>query len=207
MGIIDEFVNSKSVKDCFRDAVGVDPSIGPVRGLIVPHAGYIYSGSVAASGYKLLNYQLRITNYELVKIIGFYHSGDKENEHSVKVQIPLIRYVLGKVKIEEIYTDEILDLEVDSKTLVVASSDLSHYLPEEVARKVDERTIKAILSKDEEKIKREADACGLMPILTINRLANKYGWKAELVDYRTSGEVAGDYSAVVGYGCVAYFDL
>jgi predicted class III extradiol MEMO1 family dioxygenase len=200
MGIIEEFIRSKSIEDCFKGAV-VKKFNGKLRGLIVPHAGYIYSGSIAAAGYRLM----KKGNYNRVTVIGFYHGGTEE--HSVKVQIPLIRYVLGEeIKIEEKYVDKIIDFEINTQTLVVASSDLSHYWPLKVAKVLDKQTIKVVLSRDEEKIYQKAEACGIWPILTINRLAQKYNWQPKLVDYRTSAEVTGDKNNVVGYGCIGYFE-
>ena len=200
MGIIDEFMASKGVEACFRESV-LKKFDGKVRGLIVPHAGYIYSGSVAASGYRLM----KKGDYDRVVVIGFNHGGVEE--HSVKIQIPLIKYILGEeIRIEEKYVTKIIDLGVDDRTMVVASSDLSHYQPLMAAKKLDERTIGAVLTQDEEKIYREADACGIWPILTINRLAKKYGWQPKLIDYRTSADVTDDKSSVVGYGCVGYFE-
>src|SRR3989339_1418451 len=173
---------SKPVEECFGEAkikiqnskIDLKFKDKKIRALIVPHAGYVYSGVVAAMGYALLKYELQVTNCELIKIIGFYHGSDRESEHSVKVQIPLIRYVLPEAKIEEMYADEVLEVEVDGRMLVVASSDLSHYLSQEEAEKTDRRTIEGILGRDGMRIRQEADACGLMPVLTINRLANKY---------------------------------
>jgi len=200
MGITNEFIASKRVEDCFREAVSKKFD-GKLRGLIVPHAGYVYSGRVAAAGYRLM----KKGDYDRVMVIGFYHGGVEE--HSIKVQMPLIRYVFGEeIEIEEKYVDKIIDLEVDGRTMVVASSDLSHYQPLMVAKKLDERTIGAVLSRDEEKIYRGADACGIWPILTINRLAKKYNWEPRLIDYRTSAEVTVDESSVVGYGCIGYFE-
>jgi len=199
VGIIKQFTGSKSVVACFQEAVSKHFD-GKLRGLIVPHAGYIYSGSVATSGYQLM----KKGDYNRVIVIGFYHGGPEE--HSVKIQIPLLRHVLGqKIKIEEKYISEIVDLEPNHRTMVVASSDLSHYHPLTVAKVLDQQTIKAILSRDEEKIYREANACGIWPILTINRLAKKYNWQPKLIDYRTSADVTHDETNVVGYGCLGYF--
>ena len=192
-------MKSKSVEECFWGAKRGE-SKGKIRALIVPHAGYVYSGSVAASGYR----RLKKGDYDLVKIIGFYHGPDRENEHSIKVQIPLLRYVLGEVRIEEVYINEVIDLEAKERTLVVASSDLSHYQALGMAKVMDKRSIEAIVSLDEDRIRNEADACGLVAILSLNRLAKKQGWQAKLVDYRTSAEATGDESGVVGYGCIAY---
>lgn len=200
MGVIEQFTNSKSVADCFRDAV-VKSFPGRLRGLIVPHAGYIYSGSVAAAGYRLMKSE----DYDKVIVVGFYHGGPEE--HSAKIQIPLIRHILGKkIAVAEKYVDRIVDLKIDDRILVVASSDLSHYQPLEIANVLDKRTIDAILSKDDTRIRRQANACGIWPILTINKLANTYNWQPVLVDYRTSADATGDASSVVGYACIAYYE-
>jgi predicted class III extradiol MEMO1 family dioxygenase len=200
MGVIEQFTNSKSVPDCFRDAV-VKRFNGKLRGLIVPHAGYIYSGSVAAAGYRLM----KPGDYNKIIVIGFYHGGPEE--HSAKIQIPLIRHILGEeIIIEEKYVDSIVDFKIDDKTLVVASSDLSHYQPLTIANKLDHQTIDAILSRDDTRIRREADACGIWPILTINKLANQFNWRPVLVDYRTSAWATGDGSSVVGYASIAYYE-
>lgn len=196
---------SKPIEECFDEASGATKAMAgkKVKGLIVPHAGYIYSGTVAAAGYKLL----KENDYNKVIILGFYHEFDRNQEHSVKIQIPFIKHILGKVEIEEKYCEEgPINLEAGEKTLVVASSDLSHYLPENEARKIDKKTIEAIVSMEEKRIVNEAEACGIMPILTINKIANIKKWKCELVDYKTSGEVTGDLEAVVGYGSFVYYE-
>mgnify|MGYP000897539731 CR=1 FL=1 len=200
MGIIDQFISSKSLSDCFSDALPMQIP-GKLRALIVPHAGYIYSGSVAASGYRLM----KAGDYDRVIIVGFYHGGAEE--HSVKIQIPFIYYILGKnIIIEEKYVEQIINLYPDERTLVVASSDLSHYYPLPKANQLDRQSIDAILSLDESKIRRQTEACGLWPILTVNKLANRYHWQAQLIDYRTSAEASGDPTSVVGYASIAYYE-
>ncbi len=200
MDIIEQFTSSKSLPDCFSDARHTSLP-GKLRALIVPHAGYIYSGSVAASGYLLM----KPGDYDRVIIVGFYHGGAQE--HSVKIQIPFIHYVFGKnVIIEEKYVDEIIDLHPDKRTLVVASSDLSHYYPLPQANQLDRQSIAAILSLDESRIRAQAEACGIWPILTVNKLANRYHWQAKLIDYRTSADASGDSTSVVGYASIAYYE-
>lgn len=199
MGQIDQFTNSKSVSVCFKEAKNFS-SEGLLRGLIVPHAGYIYSGSIAASGYKLL----KPKNYKKVIILGFYHGSPEE--HSVKVQIPLIRYILGKnIPIEEKYINSPISFNPDQTTLVVASSDLSHYHPLDEANLIDHQSIEAILSQNIKKIYRKVDACGLFPILSLTELSLKFNWIPQLIDYNTSAAVTSDTSHVVGYGCIGYF--
>jgi len=88
------------------------------------------------------------------------------------------------------------------ETLIVVSSDLSHYHPYEVARSADRDTANAILSLDARLVPEEA--CGAAPINGLLRAARRHGLKAELVDLRNSGDTAGDRSRVVGYGAFAF---
>lgn len=200
MGVIEEFTSSKRLGDCFKEAVKKKIR-GRLRALIVPHAGYIYSGKVAAAGFRLM----KKGDYDRVVVIGFYHG--RGEEHSVKVQIPLIEYILGKgVVIEENYVEGMKEWRIGDRDLVVASSDLSHYEPIEKAERMDKKTIEAILSLDEDRIRKEAKACGLWPILNLNSLAKKKGWRAELIDYRTSAEASGERESVVGYAAIAYWE-
>ena len=202
MGI--EMFFSKPVADCIRESKVIKYKVSKVRGMIVPHAGYMYSGKVAGAAYRLL----KKGDYDRAIIIGPLH-GSVENEHSVKVQIPFLEYVLGKIEIVTILhgldgdlNREVKELEkrVDERTLAVASSDLSHYLRQEEAERIDQITIKSILSTKADHI----EACGKEAILILNGLAKLKGWKPQLVDYQTSGEATGDYGSVVGYASVIY---
>ena len=94
---------------------------------------------------------------------------------------------------------------IDDKTIVVASSDLSHYHPYDVAKELDGRCVKAICDLDIEQVKTQ-EACGKLPILTLMRLAWLKGWKARLLDCRNSGDVTGEKDRVVGYAAVAFYD-
>ena len=87
-------------------------------------------------------------------------------------------------------------------TLIVISSDLSHYLPDAVARRVDGKTVKAILALDSHLDHEQA--CGATPINGLIALARRLGMQVEQVDLRNSGDTAGDRSRVVGYGAFAF---
>ncbi|RIE11055.1 AmmeMemoRadiSam system protein B [Candidatus Cryosericum odellii] len=89
--------------------------------------------------------------------------------------------------------------------LVVASSDLSHYDPYDMAVEHDHTTIGHILEGEGGKLGGD-DACGFMPIRTILAMAHVCGWKSRLVDYRNSGDTAGDKSAVVGYASIGFWE-
>jgi AmmeMemoRadiSam system protein B/AmmeMemoRadiSam system protein A len=225
-------------------------------GIISPHAGYIYSGAVAASVIT------RIAPADTYIIIGPNHTGmgkpfsimtvgnwqtplgdvpidsalaqnilanskylqeDRtahQSEHAIEVQLPLLQYFKPDLKIVPI-TLAVATLEIyreigasiaqavqespDKKILIVASSDMTHYEPQESAVAKDKRAIEAILELDEEAllervIKERISMCGYAPAVTMLTAARALGAKsAELVRYQTSGDASGDYSAVVGY--------
>jgi AmmeMemoRadiSam system protein B len=89
-----------------------------------------------------------------------------------------------------------------AETLIVVSSDLSHYLPYDAARGRDRDTARAIVALEATLLPDEA--CGAAPINGLLRAARRRGMKAELVDLRNSGDTAGDRSRVVGYGAFAF---
>ena len=95
---------------------------------------------------------------------------------------------------------------VDEKTLVIASSDLSHYLPYGEAVKIDRVANESVPALDIARFERQGDACGKTPILVLMHLAKIKGWKGKLLDYRNSGDTAGDRGQVVGYGCYAFYE-
>ncbi len=133
-------------------------------------------------------------------------------EHSLEVELPFLQKTLTGFKlVPAVFGDvspedaarQLLPL-LDDQTLLVASSDLSHYLPYDTARGLDERTVKAICGLDTAALNQE-DACGRTPILTLLHIAKQKGWKARRLDYRNSGDTAGDKRAVVGYTAIAFF--
>ena len=129
-------------------------------------------------------------------------------EHSLEVQLPFLQgmlgdfemfaIVLGEVDEEEVAKHIIEHLDVD--TLVVISSDLSHYQPYKEAQNKDKESINHVLKSDLSDI----DACGAAPIRVLIRVAKSLGWKPKLLDYRNSGDTAGDKSRVVGYAAIVY---
>jgi len=221
---------------------------GTLRGLVVPHAGYIYSGPTAAFGYKLLKKYSR----EIKKVIivgpshyaGFYgiaESGmnvwetplgrvkagslaEKNGliktyaeahapEHSLEVQLPFLQTVLDEFEVYPLLTGEIepemaakvLGASLDSKTIFIASSDLSHYHPYAQAVEIDAHANKYIPKLDIANTEKTLDACGRNGILTLMHIAKKKKWKGKFLDYRNSGDTAGDKIRVVGYGCYAFY--
>jgi hypothetical protein len=133
-------------------------------------------------------------------------------EHSVEVQVPFLQKVLKNFQLVPIVIGEPDPAQVakglagilDDKTIVVASSDLSHYHPYETARELDERCIRAIREVDVGAMAGQ-EACGKQPILALLHLARQKGWKAQVLDYRNSGDVTGKKDGVVGYTAVAFY--
>ncbi len=133
-------------------------------------------------------------------------------EHSVEVQVPFLQKVLKRFKLVPVVIGEAdpaalakgLAGQIDERTIVVASSDLSHYHPYDAAQALDRRCVKAIGDLDVEAMQRQ-EACGKLPILTLMHLARQKGWKAQVLDYRNSGDATGDKDRVVGYTAVAFY--
>ena len=115
----------------------------------------------------------------------------------------LLPVVLGEVEPEAV-AKAIAGL-LDEKTIVVASSDLSHYYKYDVAKGLDSQCVRVICNMNIDDMKSQ-EACGKTPILSLMHLAKLKGWKAELLDARNSGDVTGDKDRVVGYASVAFYE-
>jgi len=226
-----------------------------VRGILVPHAGLMYSGSVAGAVYSSIKFpstflMLGPNHTGLGQAISLMDSGEWEIptaifgidkklagkvalnapkvsrdtqahsfEHSLEVQLPFIAYFSREVKIVPIAIlsaslEDCLELaegiakavrEVDYPVVIVASSDMSHYVPDKVARQKDKNAIDRILKMDPEglyeTVRRERTSmCGVLPATVMLAAAKLLGaGSSRLVKYATSGEVSGDYESVVGY--------
>lgn len=220
------------------------------KALIVPHAGYIYSGAVAASAYRTINGNKKISRVVLmgpahrIPVDGLVEPDadafatplgvvplDREGleaalslpqvtinsaahmlEHSLEVHLPFLQtaldnFTLVPLAIGEVTTPqvaEVLDrLWGGEETLIVISSDLSHYLPYDAARKSDTRTARAIVDLRPDLIRHDG-ACGAAPVRGLLTVARQRGMKAELLDLRNSGDTEGDQDRVVGYGAFAF---
>ncbi|MFH1190876.1 MAG: AmmeMemoRadiSam system protein B [Candidatus Omnitrophota bacterium] len=143
------------------------------------------------------------------------------DEHSLEVELPILQYFRNDFKIVPIavksldldelnavgqeLTAVIMENDFRSSVMLVASSDLTHYQPQESARVKDALAIQAILDLDGQKLKsqvQEADIsmCGFAPIVILIKVAKLLGAKkGQLIKYQTSGDVSGDKSSVVGY--------
>ncbi|MEK9670963.1 MAG: AmmeMemoRadiSam system protein B [Rhodospirillaceae bacterium] len=230
---------------CWDDA---RVTIGPVpKAIIAPHAGYVYSGAVAASAYaRIKPARARIKRVILlgpchrVAVRGLALSGadafatplgpleiDKDaaaliedmpqvqvfdathaQEHSLEVHLPFLMSVIDDFKLLPIVVGQASPKDVAEvleklwggpETLIVVSSDLSHYLSYDDARKIDGRTCKAIETLNPAAIE-DQGACGRFPVGGLLTLAKQRGMTVETVDVRNSGDTAGPKNRVVGYG-------
>jgi hypothetical protein len=131
-------------------------------------------------------------------------------EHSIEVQLPFLQVVLGDVRVVPLVvglagTGEVaqaIDALWDAETLVVASSDLSHYLDDAAARARDEATATAIVEERIDDIG-PYDACGCLPIRGLLAAAGARGWVPRRLELSTSADTSGDPDRVVGYGAFA----
>jgi AmmeMemoRadiSam system protein B len=218
-----------------------------LRALVCPHAGYRYSGPVAASGFKQLaglkfdqvvvmapSHHVRFRGVAVPDVDSFgtplgtipvsprarelvlkspfvLDSAPHQREHALEVELPFLQRVLGRFELVPLVFGAVDEAEValqlnslvGPRTLLVASSDLSHYYPYDQANALDRATIDAILRLDVGALA-SAEACGRSPILALVELGRRRGWKAELLDYRNSGDTSGDRSRVVGYAAIAF---
>jgi MEMO1 family protein len=134
-------------------------------------------------------------------------------EHSLEVELPFLQVLLGDVAIVPLVAGEASGEEVAEvlerlwggpETLVVISSDLSHFLAADSARRVDRQTADEIVALGGPLHSRQA--CGAVPINGLLQAARRRGLAAELLDLRNSADTAGDPSRVVGYGAFAFHE-
>ncbi|NJD36595.1 MAG: AmmeMemoRadiSam system protein B [Betaproteobacteria bacterium] len=242
-------VLAQDVRTMLGHAESHAPQLVP-KALIAPHAGYIYSGPVAASAYALLKPLASIIRRVVllgpthrVAVKGLALPGadafdtplgtveiDREAagrisampqvvvspqvhalEHSLEVHLPFLQTLLpdfrllplavGMASAEEVA--EVLEvLWGGPETLIVVSSDLSHYLPYDTARRVDGVTAQAIL--DLRRPISHEQACGGTPVNGLLLAAQRHGLTPHLLDLRNSGDTAGPRDRVVGYGAFAF---
>lgn len=135
-----------------------------------------------------------------------------ELEHSLEVQLPFLQVTLANRDFNIIpilvskgdysaYAD-ILEKYLDDDSLLLVSTDLSHYDSYDSAKEKDKKTIDAILDLNIDQFQSLGDACGKLPLLILLELAKRNKWKPNLADYRNSGDTAGDKTAVVGYASI-----
>ena len=135
-------------------------------------------------------------------------------EHSLEVQVPFLQMVLKKFVLyplvlgsfkPSLLAKELVDFVQQKDVIIVASSDLSHFLKYSEAKRVDMETSSAICDLDIMRMSEIGDACGKAGILTVMNLAKELGWKCEMLNYKNSGDTVGDMSSVVGYGAYVFY--
>lgn len=193
------------------------------NGIIVPHAGYQFSGSVAGGAYNFLRERDRVVifgpshseRFNGIRAIGSIETplgkvdildNDFQKikyEHSVVNQVPFLQKLNINLEVlplvvGHITKDEAKAIAKDFKDFdgaFVFSTDLSHFLEYQEAVDTDTRSIGLI----EDLNVLEVDACGKYPLMIMQELCKIKGWKPELIDYENSGDVTGDKKSVVGY--------
>lgn len=242
---------SELIADMLKLAKPASPA--HVKALIAPHAGFIYSGPVAASAYQSLKqqsdqikrvvllgpshrvgfhgvatisaseYQMPLGNikvdraaFNLIDALPQVQELDQahESEHSLEVQLPFLQTVLGEFTLVPLVVGdcpanqvaEVLELLWGGdETLIVISSDLSHFNSYEVAREQDQKTSYSIVHLTPENIQ-YGDACGRNPVNGLLVAAKSHKLNASLIDLRNSGDTAGSHDRVVGYGAYLFCD-
>lgn len=135
-------------------------------------------------------------------------------EHSLEVQVPFLQAVLGDFKLLPLVVGDASPDQVaevlecvwgGAETLIVISSDLSHYLDYNAARAIDQQTCHAIETLDTQAIG-DNQACGRMPVKGLLEMAHRRGLSVETLDLRNSGDTAGPRNQVVGYGAWAFWE-
>ncbi|HYA78623.1 MAG TPA: AmmeMemoRadiSam system protein B [Verrucomicrobiae bacterium] len=258
------------IKNCFLNDIGpkklpnvnLDNHPRSIVGMICPHAGYMYSGPVAASAF----FQLALDGKPgTVVLMGPNHTGygsalslmiegawrtplgdveiDSETankiiretsvidvdelahryEHSIEVQLPFLQFLYGNtfkiVPICFLMQDYDSAVEVgraleqvlaSSNTIVIASSDMTHYETAKTAATKDQAALKAVTDMDAKRFyeiveAQNITACGYAPITALITYAKGVNAKeAKLLSYHNSGDITGDYSSVVGYAAVSF---
>ncbi|MEI8168024.1 MAG: AmmeMemoRadiSam system protein B [Rhodoferax sp.] len=230
------------------------PDAGPAaqapKALIVPHAGYIYSGSTAALAYASLAggrksirrvvllgpvHRVAVQGLALPDVDSFatplglveidqdaiaavaslpqvvVNRAAHAPEHSLEVQLPFLQLALDDFKLVPLAVGDATPAEVAQvlsalwggpETLIVISSDLSHFLPYQDAQSVDQETLQSILHLSSTLSHHQA--CGSTPINGLLLAARQHGLQAHLLGACNSGDTAGDRARVVGYAAIAF---
>jgi AmmeMemoRadiSam system protein B len=228
-------------------------SVGAVpKALIVPHAGFVYSGPIAASAYRTLTkaaghidrvvlagptHRVPVAGVaipevaafdtplgrvpldldmlaSLAKLPGVVVSDQAHHlEHSLEVQLPFLQMTLGNFRLVPLAVGAASPAAVAAileaawggpETLVVVSSDLSHYHPYAEARRIDDATRDRVLQLDS--TLRDDQACGCNAVNGLMLVAARHGLTPTALDLRNSGDTSGDRSRVVGYGAFALYE-
>ena len=228
------------------------PAGARLKALIIPHAGYIYSGFTAAhcirslAGHRFSKLIVMgpdhrvgirtaaisaVTAYETplgrialhpdadrlreMAALFAYSPASDRSEHSVEVVLPYLQVGLGDFRFVPVVIGgadpraiaAALEAVIDNDTLLVASSDLSHYLPYREAVAWDRGTLELIKALAPDKLMaRQNCACGRAAIAVLLHLSRQRNWQPVLLNYTNSGDTAGDKNRVVGYAAMAFYE-
>lgn len=247
----DDRVLRTQLAELLASAVPLE-AVVPPKAIIVPHAGYIYSGSVAATAYAGLAplrdrirrvvllgpaHRMPVPAFALPAAQSFMTPlgevrlsladwadlqtrpdvivDDRPHamEHCLEVQLPFLQTVLDSFELVPLLVGgardgavaEVLEsLWGGPETLIVISSDLSHFHPYREARSLDSAAVEQVIhlngALDHEQ------ACGATPINGLMHVARRRGLRPQLLDLRNSGDTAGPRDSVVGYASIAFFE-
>jgi len=247
---VESFLAAAETTGAETASAGNDKTETP-KALIVPHAGYIYSGPIAGSAYARLvaragkisriillgpSHQIPFTGLAYSAATAFLtplgsvpvdreayaqvrdlpqvrcYEAPFDGEHCLEVQLPFLQlslksfrivpFLVGSADTEEV-AQIIARLWGGEETLILVSSDLSHYLGYEQAVAMDTETSRAIEELRPEAIT-PAQACGHIPLGGLLREAQRHGLRVRTLDLRNSGDTAGPRDRVVGYGAYAF---
>lgn len=246
----DAEVLARDIQSLLTAAAPPNSLTGTTKALIVPHAGFSYSGPVAASAYALLRSLRGII--QRVVLLGPVHRVpvrglalpgtqafetplgripiDREAvnrilpfrqvttstaahalEHSIEVQLPFLQHVLGDFLLIPLAVGDATPEEVAEviealwggpETLIVVSSDLSHFLPYQAAQQIDQQSCAAIGRL--QSLDSHEQACGATPVNGLLLAARHNQLSPHLLDLRNSGDTAGDRERVVGYASFVF---
>lgn len=222
-----------------------------IKAIIAPHAGYVYSGPIAASVYRYLedlespvanviligpshripllglatssadyfntplgNISINRTITDELNSLPFVTELDQAHsmEHSLEVHLPFLQLTLGEFQLVPIVAGDATAQQVDQlitlalrheNSLLVISSDLSHYHDYRTAQQLDSETCEAIETLSVEDLD-STHACGFIPVRGLLKYAKEHGLTAKTVDCRNSGDTAGPRNEVVGYGAYVF---
>jgi AmmeMemoRadiSam system protein B/AmmeMemoRadiSam system protein A len=248
------------IKSMLARFIDKDAPKEEVVGLLMPHAGYQYSGAVAGATLSRIKFK------DTFIIIGPSHSGlgkpfsvmpegtwktplgdvevdeelarkiislskyaeedyrAHEDEHAVEVQVPFLQYIKPDVRIVPVILAGASDAvykeighaiaqaikELKREAVILASGDMTHHEPHEVAKRKDMAAVEAILALDSDELTRRYNdmhitMCAHGPVVTLMAAGKELGvTEAEFIMYQTSGETTGDYDAVVGYAGIIF---
>ncbi len=240
----------RQVENYLRCAVNHTLTPEPPKMLIVPHAGYMYSGQIAADAYA----HLKEWNQQIDRVIllgpshrvpvngmavtesdcfatplgeipidteaiasiqsmpSVFQSEEPHLlEHSLEVQLPFLQILLNSFDLIPVVVGRCTDQQIATmlkalwapKTLLVVSTDLSHFLYDDDAKRIDSQTVQSILTKHTDLCGEQV--CGHYPLNGALYFARKQGWRMLEVSHGNSGQVTGNKERVVGYASFASY--